>query len=120
MPNSKIQGSLPSVRVPYPDARVEAARCHPLTIKSDGVNVAVVALESVQATALRDAPNLCRRIVAARNQKITLDFQAADARLMADKHILAKTGRDVPYPESRVPGPRYRRGGVGHLEAANG
>lgn len=107
------------MNVPYPDARVETPGGDPLAIKSNCIDMAVVALESVQTPALRDAPYLGRGVVTPRDNNVTLDLQAADARLVTHENIPANSGVDIPYPEGSIAGPRDGRVCIRHLEAAN-
>lgn len=95
---------LPSLHVPYPDTRVQASGCHPLTVEGDGVNVAIMTSKGVETPALRDTPDFRRCVVAPGDNNVALDLQAANAGLVADEYVLAQPGSNVPYSESGVPG----------------
>jgi hypothetical protein len=78
-----------------------------------------MSLEGMEATTLRDTPNFGSSIVAARNHNITLDLQAADTGLVANKNLLANAGLDIPDPECCVPRSGDCSVRVRHLKAAN-
>ena len=105
--------------VPDAHACVQTASRDPLSVKGDGVDLAKVAVQCAQAPSLRNAPDPGRRIVTARNYNIAVDLQAPDAGQMANKNVLAESSLDIPYPQRGISRPRYRRVGIGHLQASH-
>lgn len=74
------------MRVPYPDASVEAPRCDSLPIESYGVDLAEMALQRPQALSSRDAPDLGGRVIASGYNQIAVNFQTTHAGLMAHEN----------------------------------
>lgn len=90
-----------------------------MAVKCDGIDLAVVALEGMQASALGDAPNSSSGVVATGNNNIALNFKAADTSLMTHKDITAEARPDIPNSESCVSRARDCRVCIGHLETAH-
>lgn len=116
-----LQNSLAgsSLWIPNPHTRIQAASCNSLTVKSNSINLAEVSVQCAQATSVRDAPNLRRRIIATRNYDVTVDLKTPNAGQMAYKHILAEPCLDVPDSQGGVS--RTRNGSVciRHLQASD-
>ena len=94
---------VPSRCIPDPDARVQTAGSHAGAVEGDGIDLAVVSREGVKATALRDAPNFGRGIVAAGDDDVAFDFQTSDASLVSDQDVTAQPTSDIPDTQSRIP-----------------
>lgn len=91
-----VLSNLPCAGVPDPDAGVQTACSDSRTIECDGIDLAVVALQCVQASAFGDAPDFGCCIVTSRYNNISLDLQASDTSLMAHKNISAKASSNIP------------------------
>ena len=72
-------------------------------------------MQRPKAMARGDAPDLGGRVVASRDDKVAVDFEAADACLVAHQRTLEGTVLDVPYPEGGVAGSGDGCVGVRHL-----
>ncbi len=111
--------NIPRGSAPYPDAGVETSGGNADTVKGDGVDLAVVALQGVQASALGYAPHLGHGIVAARDDNIGHDLQTPHTSLVTDEHVSTQARPNVPHAERRIPGTRDGRISVRHLKAAH-
>lgn len=80
---------VPVLWIPYPYASVEAARSYPLSIKGNSIDLAEVTLKGTQTLARLNVPDLGSRIIASRDNKVTMNLQASYAGLMAHKHASA-------------------------------
>lgn len=109
------QANLPCRSVPDSDAGIQASRCYPEAVESNGIDLAVVTLESMETAPFRDTPNPSCSIVAARNDNISLDFEAADTSLVPNKDVAADACPDVPHSEGGISRARNRRVGIRHL-----
>lgn len=110
---------VPSSVVPYPHICIETSSNNSLAVKSNGINLTVVALQRLQASTLGDAPNPSKGIVATGYDNVIFDLETPYTRLVSNKNISAQAGFDVPYTERSIP--RARDGGVFvcHFEAPN-
>ena len=93
---------VPSGCIPDPDARVQTAGSHAGAVEGDSIDLAVVSREGVKATALRDAPNFSRGVVAARDNYVAFDFQTSDASLVSDQDVTAQSTSNIPDTQSRI------------------
>jgi len=94
--------NLPCCSIPYPDTSVQTARSDSHAVKGNSVYLAVMALQSVEAPSLGNAPNLGGSVIATRDYDIALDLQAPDASLVAYKDVPTQTGSYVPHPEGSI------------------
>lgn len=66
--------NIPSIGVPDANLRIQTSRDNPAAVESNGVYLAEVAVERLETTPIREAPNLGRRVVATRDNNVALDF----------------------------------------------
>jgi|HigsolmetaGSP13D_1036239.scaffolds.fasta_scaffold00653_4 hypothetical protein len=88
--------TLASMRVPYPDTRVKAASRNSLAVKGNRINLAEMAGKSPQTAAFGDTPYACCRIIASRNNKISMNRQASYTCLVADQDVPTHASREIP------------------------
>lgn len=107
------------VGIPDADIGIQASGHDTPAVEGDGVDLAEVSLQCLDAAALRDAPDLRSSVVTTRHDNVSLDLEAPDASLVPHKHISAESRSDIPYPQRRIARARYRRVGIRHLQAAD-
>ena len=105
--------------IPHAHTRVERAGGYSLSIKRYCIYLRKVTLQGSQTSAFANAPYAGGGIVATRDDKIAMDFQASYASLVSDENVFTQALFDIPDTKGGVPGTRYRRGSIGHFEAAN-
>ena len=94
--------NLPSMSIPDTDAGIKTSRNNPVPVKGDGINLAEMPGQSVQALSLGDAPDLRSGVITTRHHYITSDLQAPNASLVPDKNVPADALTNVPDPQRRV------------------
>lgn len=105
-------GNLPCLRIPDPDTSVKTASRHPVAIKGDCIDLAVMPRKRVKAATFGNTPHLGGGIITARHHDVTLDLQTPDAGLVADKQLDQCAVSDIPNPKGRVSGSGNGRVGI--------
>lgn len=82
--------------IPDPDARVQTPSGDLVAVEGNGVDLAEMAGQSPQASAFGNAPDPCGRVVATRNDKVSMNTKTSHTSLVSDKDILAHAGFDIP------------------------
>ena len=88
-----------------------------MAVKGDGVDLAIMALEDMDAAPFGDAPYPCGGVVTAGNNNVAPYLEATDTSLMPDEDVSAVTGLDVPNPESRISRAGNGSSRIRHLQA---
>ena len=116
---SSSASDVPRCGVPDSHTGVKAAGCYPVAIKCNGIDLAVVALKCMETSPFGNAPDPSCRVVATRNNNVSLDFEATNTSLMPHKDVPAKPCPDVPHPQSGISRSRYSRVRIRHFQATN-
>jgi len=93
---------LRSNRVPDAHVRIETASDNPFAVEGYRIDLAEMALQSLDTPAFRNAPHFGRGVVASRDDNVAVDLEAADASLMSNQDVAAQAGSDVPDSERRI------------------
>lgn len=97
-----MRDSVPIVRIPDPHAGVQAARCDPVSVECNGIDLGEVALQCPEASSFLDAPYSGGGVVATRDNQISVVLETSDRGLMAYKHVLADAFLEIPYSERGI------------------
>lgn len=96
--------------VPYSDAGIKTTGHHSLAVKRNGIDLAKVTSESMQASTFGNTPNLGGSVIASRHNNVSLDFQASNTGLVTNQDVPTYTLPDIPH--SQVSISRARNGSV--------
>lgn len=69
-----MRSNIPSIGVPDANLCIQTSRDDPATVKCNGVDLAEVAVERLETTPVREAPDLGRGVVAPRDNNVALDL----------------------------------------------
>jgi hypothetical protein len=89
--------------VPDTDVGVEASSDDTVAIEGDGVDLAEVTLEGLDAATSVDVPDLGRGVVASGDDNVALDLKATDTSSVADEDMAANAVANVPDTKGSIP-----------------
>lgn len=112
--------ALASMRVPYPDTRVETASRNSLAVKGNRINLAEMTGKGPQTAAFGDAPYACCCVIASRNNKIPMNSQTSYACLVANQDVLTHASREIPNPQCCISRTRDCSILIRHFQATHG
>jgi hypothetical protein len=89
--------------IPDTDVGVEASSDDTVAIEGDGVDLAEVTLEGLDAATSVDVPDLGRGVVASGDDNVALDLEATDTSSVADEDMAANAVANVPDTKGGIP-----------------